>query len=127
MESVRPGISATSGYHPPLPQSGGNVSGYEMVYASREFRSLRRRLGSFAVPAIAVFLSWYFLYVLMAAFAPGLMRMTVFGAVNVGLCFGALQFVSTFVITFAFRRWALRNLDPAAQRLRHRLEAGRKQ
>jgi uncharacterized membrane protein (DUF485 family) len=111
----------------PAPQSAGSVSGYEMVYASREFRTLRRRLGSFVVPVIAMFLGWYFLFVLTAAFAPGFMRMRVFGAVNVGLCFGALQFVSTFVITFAYRRWAQRNLDPMSQRLRHRLEAGRKQ
>jgi uncharacterized membrane protein (DUF485 family) len=110
----------------PVPSSGGNVSGYEMVYASREFRTLRRRLGSFVVPAIALFLGWYFLYVLVAAFAPGFMRMRVFGTINVGLCFGVLQFASTFVITFTYRRWAQRNLDPMSQRLRHRLEAGRK-
>jgi uncharacterized membrane protein (DUF485 family) len=111
-----------------LTQSGrGNVSGYEVVHASREFRTLRRHLGSFAVPAIGLFLGWYFLYVLLAAFAPGFMRITVEGEVNVGLCLGALQFVSTFVITIVYRRWARRRLDPQADRLRQRLEAGRKQ
>jgi uncharacterized membrane protein (DUF485 family) len=110
------------------PRSGrGAVSGYEIVHASREFRTLRRRLGSFAVPAAALFLGWYFLYVLTAAFAPGFMRISVFGEVNVGLCFGVLQFVSTFAITIGYRRWAQRNLDPMSHRIRHRLEAGRKQ
>jgi uncharacterized membrane protein (DUF485 family) len=103
-----------------------NASGYEMVYVSREFRTLRRRLGSFVVPVTALFLCWYFLYVLAAVFAPGLMRASVFGNINVGLCFGVLQFVSIFAITICYRRWAHRNLDPMSLRLRQRLEAGRK-
>jgi uncharacterized membrane protein (DUF485 family) len=98
-----------------------------MVHASREFRTLRRRLGSFVVPVGALFFGWYFLYVLLAAFAPGFMRISVFGDVNVGLCFGVLQFVSTFAITIGYRYWAQRNLDPMSHRIRHRLEAGRKQ
>lgn len=101
----------------------GSVSGYEAVHISREFRTLRRRFGSFVVPATVLFLSWYFLYVIIAAFAPGFMRIHVLGEVNVGLCFGALQFVSAFMITIAYRRWARRNLDPLSDRLRHRLEA----
>jgi len=110
-----------------ITQTGrGNASGYEVVHASREFRTLRRHLGSFAGPAIALFLGWYFLYVIIAAFAPGFMRITVAGEVNVGLCFGALQFVSTFLITVIYRRWARQRLDPPAERLRQRLETGRR-
>jgi len=110
-----------------LTRSGrGDVSGYEVVHASREFRTLRRHLGAFAVPAIVLFLGWYFLYVLLAAFAPGFMRITVAGQVNVGLCLGALQFVSTFTITLIYRNWARRRLDPQADRLRQRVETGRR-
>jgi uncharacterized membrane protein (DUF485 family) len=107
-------------------ESRGNASGYEMVYATREFRTLRRRLGSFVVPATVLFLGWYFLYVLTAVFAPGFMRISVFGHINVGLCFGIGQFVSVFAITIGYRRWARRNLDPMSHRLRQRLETGRK-
>jgi uncharacterized membrane protein (DUF485 family) len=108
-------------------QSGhGSLSGYEAVHVSREFRTLRRHFGSFAVPAIVLFLGWYFLYVILAAFAPGFMRLSVAGAVNVGLCFGALQFAAVFTITIAYRRWARRNLDPLSDRLRQRLETGRR-
>ncbi len=110
-----------------LTQSGrGDVSGYEVVHASREFRTLRRHLGSFVVPAIVLFLGWYFLYVIVAAFAPGFMRIRVAGEVNVGLCFGALQFVSTFTTTAIYRKWARRRLDPQTDRLRQRLETGRR-
>ena len=108
------------------PSGHGSLSGYEAVHVSREFRTLRRHFGSFAVPAIVLFLSWYFLYVILAAFAPGFMRHSVAGAVNVGLCFGALQFAAAFMITIAYRRWARRNLDPLSDRLRQRLETGRR-
>ncbi len=63
---------------------------------------------------------------LIAVFAPGFMRTSVFGDVNVGLCFGVLQFASTFAIALGYRRWAQRRLDPLADRMRQWLEAGRK-
>ncbi len=111
----------------PLTQSGHpSVTGYEVVQASREFHTLRRRFGSFAVPVTILFLTWYFLFVIVAAFAPGFMKAKVFGEVNVGLCFGLLQFLSTFVITVTYVRWARRKLDPVADRVRHRLERGRR-
>jgi uncharacterized membrane protein (DUF485 family) len=107
------------------PQAGrGNASGYEAVRASRDFWTIRRRFGSFVGPACALFIVWYFLFVILAVFAPGFMRVSVFGDVNVGLCFGVLQFASTFAIAASYRRWARRRLDPLADRLRHRLEGG---
>jgi len=107
-------------------QSGrSRASGYEAVRASRDYWTIRRRFGSFIVPACALFLCWYFLFVIIAVFAPGFMRISVFGDVNVGLCFGALQFASTFTIALSYRRWAQRRLDPLSDRLRQRLEGGR--
>jgi uncharacterized membrane protein (DUF485 family) len=103
------------------------VTGYEVVHASREFRTLRRRFASYVAPITLTFLAWYFLFVIVAAFAPGFMRTRVVGAINIGLCFGALQFVSTFAITIAYGRWARRNLDPVSSRIRQRLERGRQQ
>jgi uncharacterized membrane protein (DUF485 family) len=101
------------------------ASGYEAVRASRDFWTIQRRFGSFVVPACALLLCWYFLFVIVAVFAPGFMRISVFGAVNVGLCFGVLQFVSTFALALGYRRWARRRLDPLTDRLRQRLEGGR--
>jgi len=101
------------------------TSGYEAVRASRDFWTIQRRFESFIVPACALFIGWYFLFVIIAVFAPGFMRISVFGSVNVGLCFGVLQFVSTFAIALSYRRWAQRRLDPLSERLRQRLESGR--
>jgi uncharacterized membrane protein (DUF485 family) len=107
-------------------QSGsGRVSAYEVVHASREFRSLRRHFAEFVVPAIVLFLAWYFLFVICAAFAPGFMRVRVLGEVNVGLCFGILQFASTFIVTICYLRWGRRKFDAQSERLRLRLEGGR--
>jgi len=101
--------------------------GYEAVRASRDFWTIQRRYGSFVKPVCTLFIIWYFLFVIVAVFAPGFMRISVFGDVNVGLCFGVLQFVSTFVIAVSYRRWARRRLDPLSERLRHRLEGGQRQ
>jgi uncharacterized membrane protein (DUF485 family) len=105
----------------------GTASGYEAVRASRDFWTIKRRFGSFVGPACTLFIAWYFLFVIVAVFAPGFMRISVFGDLNVGLCFGLLQFASTFAIAAGYRRWARRRLDPLADRLRNRLEGGRGQ
>ena len=97
---------------------------YEAVQNSLEFRQVRRRFQRFAVPTVIGFLAWYFLYVALAAFAPDFMATPVFGLVNVGLCLGLLQFVSTFLVTTGYLVWAATRLDPMADRLRDRLEQG---
>jgi uncharacterized membrane protein (DUF485 family) len=118
--------SRSSAVSTAVPQAGPRkASGYEAVRASRDFWTVRRRFGSFVRPVCALFIVWYFLFVIIAVFAPGFMRITVSGDVNVGLCFGVLQFASTFAIAAVYRRWARRRLDPLADRLRHRLEGDR--
>ena len=69
-----------------------------------------------------VFLLWYFAYVLLGAFAHDFMAIKVWGNVNVGLLIGLGQFVTTFVITFIYVRFANRELDPRAEAIRSELE-----
>lgn len=95
---------------------------YIEVQNSPEFRELRRRFRKFVFPMTALFLAWYFLYVLLAAYAPEFMSIKVFGNINVGLLFGLGQFVSTFTITVLYVRWADREFDPRAEALHERLE-----
>ncbi len=71
----------------------------------------------------ALFLAWYLLYVLLAAFAPHVMAVPIVGHVNVGLIFGLLQFVSTFAITMGYVHFANRHLDPVSTRIREQVEA----
>ncbi|MHA3702615.1 DUF485 domain-containing protein [Jatrophihabitans sp. YIM 134969] len=90
-----------------------------------EFQALRRRFRRFVFPMTGLFLVWYLLYVLLADYAHDFMATEVVGNVNVGLVFGLLQFVSTFVITGLYVRFADRHVDPAAEHLRERLAAQR--
>ena len=102
---------------------GGGTS-YEEVQASEEFAQLRSRFRRFVFPVTGLFLAWYFLYVLLAAYAKDFMSTQVFGNVNLGLILGLLQFVSTFAITMTYARWADRQFDPTADRLREHIERG---
>lgn len=97
---------------------------YIEVQRSEEFGELRRRFRRFVFPMTALFLAWYFLYVVLAAFASDFMSTKVWGNINVGLIFGLLQFVSTFAITISYVRWADREFDPTAERLRGQIEGG---
>jgi uncharacterized membrane protein (DUF485 family) len=108
----------------PAARTGGPSTPYQEVQASEDFAQLRNRFRRFVFPMTGVFLAWYFLYVLLAAFAPGFMSTKVLGNINVGLIFGLLQFVSTFAITMIYARWADRQFDPTAERLREQMERG---
>jgi uncharacterized membrane protein (DUF485 family) len=101
-------------------QSTGTI--YEQVQASPEFADLRARLRRFVFPMSAAFLLWYLAYVLLASFAPDFMAIKLVGNINVGLVIGLLQFVTTFLITTIYVRYANNHLDPAAERLRLRIE-----
>jgi uncharacterized membrane protein (DUF485 family) len=124
MALFQPARRSAVGTEAPQP-ARSRASGYEAVRASRDFWTIQRRFGSFVVPTCALLLAWYFLFVIISVFAPGFMRISVFGAVNVGLCFGALQFASTFAIAIGYQRWAKHRLDPLTERLRQRIEGGR--
>ena len=92
------------------------------VQKGADFTELKRRLRVFVFPMTGLFLGWYLLYVLLADYAHGFMSTKVFGNVNVGLILGLLQFVSTFVITGLYVRYANRRLDPIADRIRGEVE-----
>jgi uncharacterized membrane protein (DUF485 family) len=89
---------------------------------SERFRTLRRRHRSFVFPLAALFLVWYAVYVLLAAYDHDLMATPVIGVVNVGILLGLGQFVTTFAITMAYVAFANRRIDPIATEIREELE-----
>ncbi|MEV4900566.1 DUF485 domain-containing protein [Citricoccus sp. NPDC055426] len=107
--------------HPDLAENG-HVD-FQAVQATDQFQGLRRTHRSFVFPWTVVFIVWYFLYVILAAYAPGFMSIKVIGNINLGLLIGLLQFVSTFVITGLYVAFANRKLDPQATAIREELEA----
>lgn len=95
---------------------------YQRVERSDEFQGLRRAFRNFVFPMTVLFLVWYFLYVVLAAYAHDFMSTPVIGNINVGLLLGLGQFVSTFAITMIYARWANQKLDPRAAALRDEIE-----
>ena len=95
---------------------------YISVERSPRFQTLKRTQRSFIFPLAAFFLLWYFVYVLLAAFAPEFMGQRVWGDITIGLLFGLGQFVTTFGITMAYVSFANRKLDPLATEIREELE-----
>ncbi|MCV7255907.1 MULTISPECIES: DUF485 domain-containing protein [Mycobacteriaceae] len=108
----------------PTTDSRSAPTGAEFVEVqnSPEFQELRSRLRRFVFPMTAFFLIWYGLYVLLGAFAHDFMATKVFGNVNAGLLLGLGQFVTTFLITGIYVRFANRELDPRAAAIRAELE-----
>ena len=116
-------MSSTSGHPgqttpPPTPLEAK----YLAVQQSEEFRSLRKRYRGWVFPVTAAALLWYLAYVLAAAYAPEFMGQPLWGNINVGLVLGLLQFVTTFVITGLYIRYAGRVLDPASTLIREKME-----
>ena len=97
-------------------------SRYAEVQQSTEYQELRRRFRRFVFPMTALFLAWYFLYVLLSSFAVDFMSTKVFGEINIGLIFGLLPVRLDVRHHHHLRRWADRHFDPAAEALRERVE-----
>lgn len=103
-------------------ESAAPAVNWEAVQDSPAFARLRHALRSFVFPVTIAFLVWYFLYVLCAAFARDFMNIKVFGNINVGLLFGILQFVTTFLIALFYARHMNSKFDPEADKLRDEIE-----
>lgn len=91
---------------------------YLEVQRSAAFQEVRSRYRRFVVPGVAVFFAWYVGYVITATTAPGFMARPVAGAVNVAMVAGLGQFLTTFLLTWAYSRHARLRRDRAALDLR---------
>ncbi|MEV7426767.1 DUF485 domain-containing protein [Streptomyces sp. NPDC091212] len=100
------------------PAGGAACDIYREVQRSAAFQEVRGRYRRFVVPASIAFLVWYLAYVVAATTAPGLMARPVAGAVNVAMVAGLGQFLSTFLLTWAYARHARLYRDRAALELR---------
>ncbi|MEW2812299.1 DUF485 domain-containing protein [Streptomyces massasporeus] len=91
---------------------------YLEVQRSAAFQEVRRRYRRFVVPAFMAFFAWYVGYVVAATTVPDLMARPVAGAVNVAMAAGLGQFLSTFLLTWAYARHARLRRDRPALELR---------
>jgi uncharacterized membrane protein (DUF485 family) len=98
------------------PRAAADV--YLEVQRSAAFQEVRTRYRRFVVPAVLAFFLWYVAYVVAATTAPDLMARPVAGAVNVAMLAGLGQFLTTFLLTWAYARHARLRRDRAALELR---------
>lgn len=127
-QTTAAGNTQETGEKPALFEAGdGNATaashkpcGHDFVAIQRseEFTRLRERFRSFVIPMTALFFTWYLVFVLLAAYAPGFMSIRVYGEINIGVVMGLLQFVSTVAICAAYLRFAKRRIDPQVARIR---------
>ncbi|KQB84840.1 DUF485 domain-containing protein [Corynebacterium lowii] len=96
----------------------------EFIEAQRspEFQELRHAIRSFTFPLTIAGIVWFTAYISLAMYAPELYGMRLVGNINLGIVLGLGQFLSTFLITWAYVRYAERNIEPRSSALRHRLE-----
>ena len=127
METMRPVIPANfpefnRAVRDPLINESGQPN-FAAIRETAEFQRIRHRLLLFIIPMSALFLSWYMLYVLLAAYAHEFMSRQLFGKVNVGLMLGLSQFVSTIVIMLLYQHFAKKRVDPHVDALYARVSA----
>ncbi|MEU6365986.1 DUF485 domain-containing protein [Streptomyces sp. NPDC046931] len=117
MATDAPPPSKTEAGHP-------TTEAFLAVQESAEFGELRRSHRSFAFPLTVAFIAWYLVYVLLSNYADGFMGIKLFGNVNVALVLGLAQFLTTFLIAWWYSRHAAARIDPKAEAIKSRMEAG---
>jgi uncharacterized membrane protein (DUF485 family) len=95
---------------------------WEATQSSSNFQKLKKSYRGFAFPLTLAFLVWYFLYVILTAFAREWISTPVIGNINIALILGVLQFVSTFVIAWLYERHSSSKLDAPSEAIKHEVE-----
>lgn len=106
----------------PDPRHTPTAEEFIATQQSAEFQELRNKRRAFTFPITIAALVWFIAYVILAMFAPDLYATKVWGNINLGLILGLLQFVTTFFITYAYVKYADRELEPRTEDIRNRLE-----
>ena len=97
---------------------------YVAIHDSTRFKALRHRYQRFAVPAVVIFVGWWFVSILLGAFAPGFFGLTVFASVNVGTLFVMVAFALVLAIAAMYLNYARDQVDPVADEVRAEAEGG---
>jgi uncharacterized membrane protein (DUF485 family) len=93
----------------------GTGTDWQAVERSWEFRELVRRRKAFLVPITVFWAAFFLTYLLLAAFAPGLMGERVLG-VSLGFVLSVAQVLMTWLVTFLYIRRADRVFEPLERR-----------
>ena len=90
---------------------------------SEPLRALARTRWRVAISLTALMVVVYFGFILLIAFDKPLMATLVVPGLSLGILLGAVVIGVSWLLTYAYIRWANRTYDPELERLRE--EAGR--
>ena len=90
---------------------------------SEPLRALARTRWRVGISLTILMVLIYFGFILLIAYNRPLMGRLVAPGLSLGILLGALVIVASWVLTYAYIRWANRTYDPEIERLR--TEAGR--
>lgn len=107
---------------PLIPRHTPTAEEFITAQSSPEFQELRSKQRGFTFPLAIFGIAWFVIYVLLAMYAPTFMSTRVFGNVNIAILLGVAQFVTTFAITWAYVKYADKNLEPRSRAIRESLE-----
>ena len=116
--TLSPSTTAT----PLVPRHTPSAEEFIAAQNSPEFQELRSKQRGFTFPLAIFGIAWFVVYVLLAMYAPSFMSTRVFGNVNIAILLGVAQFVTTFAITWAYVKYADKNLEPRSRAIREALE-----
>ena len=103
--------------------SSENEKVWEETQASPEFQALKKKFRNYAFPVAALSLAWYFVYVLLTGFAREALATKLIGEINLALVLGLLQFVTTFLIAWAYDKHSTKHLDDASDKIAREVES----
>jgi uncharacterized membrane protein (DUF485 family) len=102
--------------------SSENEKVWVEAQASPEFQALKKKFRNYAFPVAALSLAWYFLYVLLTAFARDALKVELVENINLAFVLGLLQFVTTFLIAWAYDKHSTKHLDDASDKIARAVE-----
>lgn len=112
----------STGSHPQLTRREPTAAEFRAMQQSPQFQELRSTFRGFTFPMSVAFFVWFIGFVLAATYLPDLMATPVVGTVNLGIVLGMLQFVTTFLITWVYIKFANKNIEPRATAIRQEME-----
>lgn len=112
----------STGSHPQLTRREPTAAEFRAMQQSPQFQELRSTFRNFTFPMSVLFFVWFIGFVLVATYMPDLMATKVVGTVNLGIVLGLLQFLTTFVITWVYIKFANKNIEPRATAIRQEME-----
>ena len=89
---------------------------WEAIEGTPEFQELVKKRRSFVVPGTIFFLAWYMGFILLTAYAEGLMSERIYEGLTVGFVLALTQFLMVLVLGLMYLRRSERVYDPLAEK-----------